>query len=54
MADLSPSEQLAQYQEQLLQIDELLKSDPENEEFKKLKEDMTQLISITEELVLSF
>jgi survival-of-motor-neuron-related-splicing factor 30 len=47
------AEQLAEYEEQLSGVEELLQDDPSNEEFVSLKGDLLELITITKELVAS-
>lgn len=47
------SSDLATYQLQLQQVEAALTSDPENPELLKLKEDLSQVIQLTQELIQS-
>jgi uncharacterized protein HemX len=42
---------LETYQVQLEQVDEALKADPNNEEFKSLRSELKQLITLTEQAI---
>ncbi|CAG8498494.1 10679_t:CDS:2 [Paraglomus occultum] len=44
-------DELAQYQNQLDKVDNALQSDPENIELLKLKQDLTELINLTSDLI---
>lgn len=43
---------LETYQVQLEQVDEALKADPDNDEFKSLRSELNQLITLTEQAIL--
>lgn len=45
--------QLAEYKLQLQQVEAALTTDPNNEDLKKLQHDLTEVINLTEDLILS-
>ena len=48
-ADLA--EKLRTYGEQLAQVEQLLAQDPDNEQFKKLRQDLLEVTKLTEDLL---
>ena len=45
-------EKLATYNAQLSQVEQLLQADPQNAEFLKLKQDLLEVVALTNDLVM--